>query len=59
VKLVDFGLCAVIDRLSTDKVGTPGFVAPEMFNNFGHDWSVDIFSLGVVLHTMLSGANPF
>jgi serine/threonine protein kinase len=59
VKIVDFGLCSYIGEKNYDRVGTPGFVAPEIFNNSGHNCSVDLFSLGVLVYTMLSGRNPF
>lgn len=38
--------------------GTPGYTAPERASG-GHDERVDIFSLGAVLHYLLSGECPY
>ena len=34
------------------RCGTPGFVAPEILNDLNYDYSVDIFSLGVLMFIM-------
>jgi len=39
--------------------GSLGYAAPEVFANQGHGKPVDIWSLGVVLYTILSGVSPF
>ena len=39
--------------------GTPGYSAPEIIKLQSYDSSVDNFSLGVLLHFMLSGTLPF
>jgi len=51
VKLADFSLAEVyLDKKLTLQCGTPGFIAPEIFNeNVPYDETVDIFSLGITL----------
>ena len=60
VKLIDFGLAK---RRSgalgyETMVGTPQYVAPEVIEG-NYTCECDIWSLGVVLHVMLSGLMPF
>ena len=40
--------------------GSPGYMAPEQIESDGHkDHRTDIFSLGCILHTILTGKPPF
>ena len=64
IKIGDFGLAA---RLEIDEerkftmCGTPNYIAPEILANKteGHSYEVDIWSLGVILYTMIIGTPPF
>ena len=61
VKLIDFGLAKLSEKqLCTYQsiVGTPSFVAPEVIDG-NYTLACDIWSLGIVLHVMLSGYLPF
>lgn len=64
---IDFGIARVLGAPSLTKtealVGphTPGYAAPEQFNNLKSniDSRADLFSIGVVTYECLSGNNPF
>ena len=71
MKLSDFGLCAEYDikknrntknhkhKRLYSTVGTPDYIAPEIFFKDGYDYSVDWWSLGIILFEMLIGYPPF
>ncbi|XP_066295115.1 serine/threonine-protein kinase 35-like [Branchiostoma lanceolatum] len=73
LKVVDFGMATVSDRLDQDKVhkyftgslgGTPFYIAPEAHlsgaeQNTGRTWTtaVDIFSMGLIIWAMFDNLN--
>jgi TolB-like protein len=73
VKVLDFGLAKDIrmagnhDQSSTSLgnpqagmvMGTPAYMSPEQISGRTLDHRTDIFSLGVVLHEMATGRQPF
>lgn len=61
VKIVDFGLSKSFGPGETCKepFGTLCYVAPEILLQRSYDKSVDLWSLGVIIHLMLSGTLPF
>ena len=63
LKLGDFGLAAKLEYDGQKRktvCGTPNYIAPEILEKKnGHSYEVDIWSLGVVMYTMLYGRPPF
>lgn len=61
IKIVDFGLSKTFGPGETCKepFGTLCYVAPEILLQRSYDKSVDLWSLGVITHLMLSGTLPF
>ena len=61
LKVADFGFakrCKEPNLLST-QCGTPGYVAPEILMGVKYDTQCDIWSLGVIVYTVLGGYPPF
>ena len=63
LKLGDFGLAAKLEydgQRRKTVCGTPNYIAPEILEKKnGHSYEVDIWSLGVIIYTMLFGRPPF
>ena len=55
--LIDFGF-AGIPSPTTTLAGTLGYVAPEVIKGIGIDQRSDLYSLGVIIHEILSGEKP-
>ena len=65
LKLVDLGFASILqgskwDGLMRTKVGTPGYIAPEIIEGKAYQGaSIDIFSVGVTMLIMRTMAYPF
>ncbi|WP_327587406.1 serine/threonine protein kinase [Nonomuraea sp. NBC_00507] len=57
-KLLDFGIAAWAGDPEDDR-GTPPYVAPERLLGAPTHPAVDVYALGVLLHTMLTGRTPY
>lgn len=61
LKLIDFGIARHFDPDKTKDTtifGTPGYAAPEQYGHGQTDARSDIYSLGVVVHHLLTGYEP-
>ncbi len=64
VKILDFGIARVINSTGEDEndgfvMGSPSYMSPEQLQNEHLDERSDIYSLGVLLHVMLTGHTPY
>lgn len=59
-KLCDFGWCIESDPSSRSSFcGTLEYIAPEIYNRKQYSYSVDAWSLGVLLYELVHGVSPF
>jgi serine/threonine protein kinase len=61
IKYIDFGLSRVLvnGETSTERFGTMAFCSPELLMGMPYSLQTDVWSLGVVYHSMLTGLIPF
>ncbi|MEM9191379.1 MAG: protein kinase [Myxococcota bacterium] len=63
VKILDFGIAKILDAPSLTGsqqiFGTPGYIAPEYIQSTQIDGRADLYSLGVMLYELVTGALPF
>lgn len=64
IKIIDFGIAGVINRLTADQLdtGSLAYMAPECFSNSPtqkFDGRMDVWAIGVILFGLLVGELPF
>ena len=58
VKVLDFGISQLFDRVATPGSGTPGYMAPEQRDGGPEDARTDLYALGVLLRNLLAACEP-
>jgi serine/threonine protein kinase len=61
LKIIDFGVSQIITNqtVMSTTIGTPLYMAPEIFMGEKYRGAVDIWSIGVILYILLCGYPPF
>ena len=62
VKIADFGLATQLnipDEKHFTMCGTPNFISPEIASRNAHGLEADVWSLGCMMYTFLTGKPPF
>ena len=62
IVLTDFGLAKIFsenDELNYSFCGSPQYMAPEIILQEGYNCSADFYSLGALLHELVTGLPPF
>lgn len=59
LRLIDFGTAAIVHGRAFTILGTPHYMAPEIISGKGYNYTVDYWSLGVMIYEFLFGYFPF
>ncbi|OMJ88165.1 hypothetical protein SteCoe_9984 [Stentor coeruleus] len=60
IKLGDFGFSKFLgESLTSTLLGTPLYMAPEIYDSGQYDYKADVWSLGIVAYEMIYGFTPF
>src|SRR4051794_23022661 len=63
LKLMDFGVAQILDlermTVTGQLLGSPAYMAPELFEGKPLDFRTDVFSVGIMLYQMATGSLPF
>ncbi len=57
--ITDFGLASPLSLPSGETGGTPGYMAPELWNGEKASKASDLYALGVIFYQMVTGVMPY
>ncbi|CAF4403485.1 unnamed protein product, partial [Adineta steineri] len=62
-KIADFGLAKQLpskrEQTNETMCGTPNYISPEIASRNPHSFATDVWSLGILIATLLTGRPPF
>jgi serine/threonine-protein kinase len=58
VRITDFGIAGIAERIQDIRSGTPAYMSPEQVAGKEVTARSDIYALGIVLHELLTGKRP-
>ena len=61
IKIADFGISRFLenDKMIVTTVGSPYYMAPEIYDGSGYSYPVDYWALGCILYELLTMKRPF
>jgi serine/threonine protein kinase len=58
VKIMDLGSAYYSDSENIKRLGSPGYIAPELFTKLPFTKKADAFSIGMLIYELITGRNP-
>ena len=57
LKIIDLGICKTLNygEKVNESIGTNGFISPEIYRHNFYSFKVDIWSIGILLYTLITG----
>ena len=62
VRLIDLGTAKKLNMIpgkTNTVIGTPHYMAPEVLFGKGYTFSVDLWSIGIILYELMCGGLPY
>lgn len=61
LKIIDLGTAKILENhyRTFTTIGTPHYIAPEVFSGKGYSFMADLWSLGIIIYEFMCGYVPF